>query len=80
MNDNNFFENMISKSNGKLDRKALESAAKSGDTSTLVNSLSQEDKQKLNNILSDKKALENLLKSPQAQALMKMLKKGNNNG
>ena len=69
MNDNNFFENMISKSNGKLDRKALESAAKSGDTSTLVNSLSQEDKQKLNNILSDKKALENLLKSPQAQAL-----------
>ena len=48
MNDNNFFENMISKSNGKLDRKTLENAAKSGDTSTLVNSLSQEDKQKLN--------------------------------
>lgn len=80
MNDNKIFEDMLKGSNGKIDSAAIKNAAKSGDTSALVNNLSKEDKQKLNDILSDKQALESLLKSPQAQALMKMLKKGNNNG
>lgn len=80
-NDNqNFFDNLIASSGGKINHKTISNAAKSGDTSELVNSLSPEDKQKLNNILSDKQALSELLKSPQAQALMKILKKGNNNG
>lgn len=67
-------------SNGKLDKEAITKAAKSGDTSSLINSLSQEDKQKLNNILSDKQALAEVLNSPQAKALMKMFGKGNKNG
>ena len=78
--DNNLFDNIIASSGGKIDRQTISKAAKNGDTSALVNSLSLEDKQKLNNILSDKQALSELLKSPQAQALMKILKKGNNNG
>ncbi len=80
-NDNqNLFDNIISSSGGKIDRQTISNAAKNGDTSALVNSLSQQDKQKLNDILSDKQALSELLKSPQAQAIMKILKKGNNNG
>ena len=80
-NDNqNLFDNLIASSGGKINRQTISNAAKNGDTSALVNSLSQEDKQKLNDILSDKQALSELLKSPQAQALMKILKKGNNNG
>ena len=67
-------------SGSKLDKEALSKAAKSGDTSSLINSLSQEDKQKLNNILSDKQELSKVLNSPQAKALMKMFGKGNNNG
>ena len=80
-NDNqNLFDNLVASSGGKINRQTISKAAKNGDTSELVNSLSLEDKQKLNNILSDKQALSELLKSPQSQALLKILKKGNNNG
>lgn len=53
--------------------KEILSAAKSGNTDKLINSLSNEDKQKLNKILSDKNALNEILKSPQAAAIMKIL-------
>ena len=77
--DKQLFDNMLKQSGGKLDKKAVE-AAKSGDTSALMNNLSPEDKQKLNQILSDKNALSELLKSPEALAIMKMLKRGGKNG
>lgn len=80
MDNKEFFNNITSNSGGKLDKEAIEKAAKSGDTSQLVNSLSQEDKQKLNKILSDKQALSKVLNSPQAKALMKLFGKGNKNG
>ena len=58
--------------------KDILSAAKSGKTDKLINSLSNEDKQKLNEILNDKNALNEILKSPQAAAIMKAL--GGKNG
>ncbi len=78
--DNKLFDDLLKSSNGKIDREAISNAAKNGDTSKLVNSLSQEDKQKLNEILSDKDSLNQILKSPQAIALMKMFKRGGKDG
>lgn len=76
----NILNDIIKSSGGKINKDTIKNAAKSGDSSALVNSLSKEDKQKLSEILSDKQALADVLKSPQAQALMKMLQKGNKNG
>ncbi len=61
----------------KFDKKTIE-AAKKGNTDALIKNLSQEDKQKLNSILNDKKAIEDILKSPQAAALLKAF--GGKNG
>ena len=63
--------------NPKIDNKILE-AAKKGDTNTLMKNLSDKDKEKLNAVLNDKKAIENILKSPQAAAILKTL--GGKNG
>ena len=63
--------------NPEFDSKTLE-AAKKGDTEALIKNLSNEDKQKLNAILNDKKAIENILKSPQAAAILKAF--GGKNG
>ena len=63
---------------GKIDRDAIEKAKQSGDVSSLVNNLSCQDKEKLNSILNDKEQLEKVLKSPQAQLLLKMF--GGKNG
>ncbi len=79
-NNQDIFNHITSNSGGKLDKDTISKAAKNGDVSQLVNKLSQEDKQKLNNILSDKQALSEVLNSPQAKALMKMFGKGNKNG
>lgn len=79
MNNQNLnFEAIAAKSNGKLSQKALENAAKSGNADALVKNLSEKEKEKLNQILSDKSELERLLKSPQAQMLLKMLSGGKN--
>lgn len=53
-------------------------AAKRGDKKALLNSLSKEDLETLNTILSDKQKLEGILKSPQAIAILKAL--GGKNG
>ncbi len=73
-------DDMFSSLDGKIDRKAALDAAKSGNTDKLINSLSAEDKQKLNSVLNDKKAIESVLKSPQAAAILKMLSGGGKNG
>lgn len=77
---NNDLFNILKNSGGKIDQNDINKAVKSGDASSLINNLSNEDKQKLNQILSDKQALAEVLKSPKAQAIMKMFNKGNNNG
>lgn len=75
---NNKLDNLIKQSGGKIDRKVLENAQKSGDVSALVDNLSTEDKQKLNNLLNDKEQLSKVLKSPQAQMLLKLFGGGKN--
>ena len=77
MNQNNNFDNLL-KNNGKIDKKAVENAVKTGNTDSLVNSLSKEDKRKLLNIMNDKQAMSDILKSPQAQALLTLF--GDKNG
>ena len=77
LNQNNNFDNLL-KNNGKIDKKAVENAVKTGNTDSLVNSRSKEDKQKLLNLMSDKQAMKDILKSPQAQALLKLF--GGKNG
>jgi hypothetical protein len=74
MNNNDMnFEKILAGSDGKINRADLEKAVKSGNTAPLVNNLSDNDKQKLNNILNNKDELERLLTSPQARLILKML-------
>ena len=80
MNNNKSSNDMFLDTNGNLDKKAISEAAKSGNTDKLINSLSSEDKQKLNSILNDKKAIADVLKSPRAAAILKMLSGGGKNG
>ncbi len=78
--NNDIFKNIANSSGGKLNADSVKKAAQSGNTDALLKSLSESDKQKLNSVLNDKEAMEKLLKSPQAAAIMKMLSKGKNNG
>lgn len=78
--NNKKLDDVLSSLDGKIDRNAVLHAAKSGNTDKLINSLSAEDKQKLNSVLNDKKAIESVLKSPQAAAILKMLSGGGKNG
>lgn len=61
-----------------LNQETVENLKKGGNAQKLINSLSKEDKEKLNKVLNDKKELENILKSPQALALLKMFGGGKN--
>lgn len=70
----------IKASGGKIDRNTVMEAAKSGDAKKLLNNLSDNDRQKLNSILSDKSAIEGLLRNPQVAELMKKLSGGGKNG
>ncbi len=74
--DKNKLFNDLKKSN--IDKRTIESAAKTGDTQKLIDSLSDSDKQKLLKVMSDKEAMNEILKSPQAQALLKLF--GGKNG
>lgn len=71
-------EQILKSSGGKIDRETLEKATATGNAQTLLSNLSTKDKEKLNNILNDKEQLEKVLKSPQAQMLLKMF--GGKNG
>lgn len=74
-------EALLSWSGGKIDKNSVNSAVNGKNIAPLVNSLSSEDREKLNAAMSDKKSLEKALKSPQAQALLKsILKGGGKNG
>lgn len=77
-NDRPEIENILKNHSGKIDREALEKAKKTGDASALINKLSTEEKQKLNTVLNDKEQLSQVLKSPQAQMLLKLFGGGKN--
>lgn len=74
MTDNQNFKNI-----SNLDPDTIKNLKSSGKADKILNSLTEDQKQKLNTVLNDKNALEEILKSPQAIALMKMFG-GNNNG
>ena len=83
MNNNlgkDFINSAVNASGGKLDAEAIKKAAKSGDASGIMNSLSQEDRNKINNLLNDKASLSALLKSPQALEILKKRSLGGKNG
>ena len=64
-----------------MSRDTINRAADSKDASSLINSLSPEDRERLNKVMSDKESMERLLKSPQAQLILKsVLKDGKNDG
>ncbi len=51
-------------SNGKINMEALSRAAEKKDANAIINSLSEDDKEKLKRMLNDKEAIKNLLKNP----------------
>lgn len=78
--NDDIFQNISNSSGGRIDTATIKQAAKSGSAEPLLKSLSEDQKKQLDSILSDKKALEGLLKSPQAAALLKSLQGGGKNG
>ena len=70
---------LLASSGGKLSRDSINRAADGQDISPLINGLSPEDREKLNSVMSDKESMEKLLKSPQAQLILKSVLKGGKN-
>lgn len=64
--------------NLNTNRESINEAIKKGDKNALVNTLSKEDREKLNSILNDKKAISDILKSPEAKAIIKNFFGGKN--
>ncbi|MEE1238385.1 MAG: hypothetical protein UHO61_00475 [Acutalibacteraceae bacterium] len=72
---------VISSTGGKIDKKTLSEAAKGNNIDALLKNLSGDDREKLKNVMSDKKSMEAALNTPQAKALLKaFLKGGGKNG
>ena len=81
INKQRLIDALLSSSGGKLSRDTINRVADSKDASSLINSLSPEDRERLNKVMSDKESMERLLKSPQAQLILKsVLKDGKNDG
>ncbi|MBR4972892.1 MAG: hypothetical protein IKY45_00330 [Clostridia bacterium] len=69
---------MNNQNSNELNLNDIEKLKSEGNTENLINNLSPEQKEKLNAVLNDKEALEKVLKSPQALALMKLFGGGKN--
>ena len=70
--------NLLKSSKTNISPEAIKKAKQTGNADELIKNLSSEDKAKLNTLLNDKAALEKLLKSPQAAAIMNLF--GGKNG
>ncbi len=79
INKQRLIDALLSSSGGKLSRDSINRATDGKDITPLVNSLSPEDREKLNRVMSDKESMEKLLKSPQAQLILKSVLKGGKN-
>lgn len=72
---------VISSSGGSINRESLAGAVNNKNVAPLINKLSAEDKEKLSKVMSNKESMEAVLKSPQAQAILRtFLKGGGKNG
>lgn len=78
-NNSNFDENLNKMTGGKIDKKTIE-AAKSGNTNAVMNSLSDADRKKMQDILADKDKLKKILSSDAAKNIIKILGGDNKNG
>ena len=76
-NNNNYDKmlEMLSKRMG-TDPSNLKAAAQKGSVDSLMRSMKPEDAQKIQNILQNKSELERIMKSEQAQAILKHLSEG----
>lgn len=76
-NNNNYDKmlEMLSKRMG-TDPSNLKSAAQKGSIDSLLRSMKPEDAQKIQNILQNNSELERIMKSEQAQAILKHLSEG----
>ena len=76
-NSNNYDKmlEMLSKRMG-TDPSNLKAAAQKGSVDSLIRSMKPEDAQKIQNILQNKSELERIMKSEQAQAILKKLSEG----
>lgn len=76
-NSNNYDKmlEMLSKRMG-TDPSNLKAAAQKGSVDSLMRSMKPEDAQKIQNILQNKSELERIMKSEQAQAILKKLSEG----
>ncbi len=63
---------ILASSGGKLDKNSIEKAA-SGDASSILSSLNEQDRKKLSEALSDKEKAKQLLSSDAAKELLKSL-------
>ncbi len=79
INRQKLIDALLASSGGKLNRDSINRAADGNDISPLINSLSPADREKLNKVMSDKESMEKLLKSPQAQLILKSVLKGGKN-
>lgn len=79
INRQKLIDALLASSGGKLNRDSINRAADCNDVSPLINSLSPADREKLNKVMSDKESMEKLLKSPQAQLILKSVLKGGKN-
>ena len=77
-NNKNFYEDILKNGNGKISKDMI-NKAKNGDTSSLLSSLSPEDRKKVNDALNDKERLKQILSSDAAKKLLNLLG-GKNNG
>lgn len=71
-NNQDLFNNIISSSGGKIDQNKI-NAAKSGDFSSVLSGLSEADRQKINDALSDQNKAKQILSSPAAKQLLTKL-------
>lgn len=66
------------KGSSEAKHREISDAVKRKDKNALMNSLSKEEREKLNSVLSDKQALSQFLKSPETKAAIKALFGGKN--
>lgn len=81
INKKKVIDEVIKSSGGKLDANTVSGALNKKNVKPLIDKLSNEDKEKLNSVLSDKESMQKALNSPEARALLKLfLKGGGKNG
>ena len=78
MANNTNYDNMLEMLSKRMgtDPSNLKAAAQKGSVDSLMRSMKPEDAQKIQNILQNKSELERIMKSEQAQAILKKLSEG----